>query len=596
MSARLFTSFRGVSVGTLLEAYRTFRPALAGQRRGMVLALLLALGVTALELARPWPTKVLFDQILMAPPGQRGVLSLSPTLSVALVATAVVGTSLAVGWLTMRSTVFAAEVGRKVTTRVRRQIFEHLHRLDLPFHQSTQSGDLLIRVMGDVNLLRDALFGSWLALAERGALFVGMAIVLFLLDPTLAVCALLPLPILAFGLGRSSTRLRAATKKQRRREGDAAAYAVESLRQVHLIKAYAREQEAARAFSEQVGAGERAGLKAARIAAQMARLTEAMTGIGLGLVIFVGAQRVLAGALTAGDLLVATSYARTLYKPLRRISREGGRLAKASAGADRVLDVLRREPEKVGLGVEAGPLRGDILFDDVHYRYPGGSEALCGISFSLPPGTLAVLAGPNGSGKSTTLALLLRLFERQRGSILVDGRAVEAYELHSFRSCFAYVPQEVQLFGGTIRENILYGRPEASDEEVEAAARAALIHDVVCAMPAGYDTVLSEGGGGLSGGQARRLMLARAALRDASIVILDEPLAGLDPDARALVSVAVRLIAAGRTTLVVSHGPSHELGPDVVLHLADGVIVRQETADRHARVDDVREFLRGASR
>jgi ATP-binding cassette, subfamily B, bacterial len=578
MRPALLASFRRISVRTLLEAYRTFRPALAGQRGRMVTALLLALGATALELLRPWPTKVLFDRVLLAPDGHQSVGPLPPVLSVAAIAASVAGISALAGWFTMRSTVVAAEVSRKVTTRVRRQVFEHLHRLDLPYHQSSHSGDLLVRVMGDVNLLRDALFGSWLALAERGALFVGMAVVLALLDPVLALCALLPLPVLALGLGRSSNRLRAVTKKQRRREGDAASFAVESLRQIHLVKAYAREGEAARAFSEQVGAGERAGVKAARISAHMARLTEVTTGIGLALVLFVGAQRVLAGALTPGQLLVASAYAKTLYKPLRRISREGGRLAKASAGSERVLDVLRREPEKSGFGIEADDLDGDIVFHKVRYRYPNGTEALRDLSFSFPPGTLAVFAGPNGSGKSTAMALLLRLLSRDGGSIYVDGHPIELYELHSYRRAFAYVPQEIQLFGGTVRDNVLYGRPGANDDEVEAAARAALVHEVIAAMPEGYDTVLSEDGGGLSGGQARRLMLARAALRDASILILDEPLAGLDPESRALVSAAVRSIADGRTTLVVSHGPSQELQPDVVLHLAAGAVRFEERA------------------
>jgi ATP-binding cassette, subfamily B, bacterial len=576
MRPPILASFRGVSVSTLLEAFRAFRPSLAGQGRGMAKALGLALAVTALELVRPWPTKLLFDNVLLPDADDRGLWGLQPAVAVPLLAASVAGIALLVGWLSMRSTVVTAEVSRKVTTRLRRRIFEHLHRLELPYHQATQSGDLLVRLMGDVNLLRDALFASWLALAERGALFVGMAVVLFLLDPTLAICALLPIPLLAFGLGRSSTRLRAATKKQRRREGDAAAYAVESLRQIHLVKAYAQEGDAARAFSEQVGAGERAGVKAARIAAQMARLTESMTGIGLALVILVGTRRVLDGALTPGGLLVATSYARTLYKPLRRISREGGRLAKASAGAERVLDVLRREPEPTDVGIRAERLDGDIVFFGVRYRYAGGQEALKGMTFDIEPGMLAVLAGPNGSGKSTTLALLLRLFARSGGFILLDGKAIERYELRSLRRCFAYVPQEIQLFSGTVRENILYGRPEATDAEVEAAARAALVHDVIRGLPDGYDTVLGEGGGGLSGGQARRLMLARAALRDASILILDEPLAGLDPESRLLVSAAVRSIANGRTTLVVSHGPSHELQPDLVLHLADGAVARIE--------------------
>lgn len=576
MNGMLSSSFKGVSPGALREAYRTFRPTLRGQRRGLVAAFLASVGVTIFELLRPWPTKILFDQVLLADPGSGGVGPLGPEVAVLVLAGSVAAISGFSGLLGMWAAVKTAEVGRKVGTRARRQVFEHLHRLDLPFHLTARNGDLLVRLMGDVNLLRDALFASWLAIAERALLFFGVAVILFLLDPLLAVCALLPLPALAIGIGRSSRRLRDVTRKQRRKEGAAAAFASESLRQIHLVKAFSREREASEAFSEQVGLGERAGVKAARISARMSQLTELMTGGGLSLVLLVGALRVMRGHMTPGELLVATSYARTLYKPLRRISREGGRLSKATAATERLLDILRRKPEPAGVGLDVDDLRGEIIFVHARFRYPDGTVALDDMSFAVPEGSLAVLAGPNGSGKSTSLAVLLRLHQLDSGSVLVDGEAIGLYELHSYRRCFAYVPQGIQLFCGSVRDNILYGKPDASDDEIEAAARATFIHDDICAMPDGYDTLLGEEGARLSGGQARRLMLARAAVRDASVVILDEPLAGLDTEARHSVAAAVRSIGAGRTVLVVSHGPSEELSPDLVLHLGAGRVQHLE--------------------
>jgi ATP-binding cassette, subfamily B, bacterial len=568
----LTAGFRRVRVGVLLEASRTFRPALRGQRGALVAALVLALGATAIELLKPWPLKVLFDEVLLVEAGGGRLLAPSAVL-VAGIAVTVVVLALLGATLTARATIIAAEVGRKLTTRARRQVFEHLHRLGMPFHTTSRRGDLLIRLMGDVNLLRDGLVTSWLALAERGALFLGMAVVLFIVDPWVALAAMLPLPLLAVGLRRSSRELRQTTRKQRRKEGDAAAFAMESLRQIRVVKSHAREGETARQFAERTGSGERAAVKAARIAAHMGRLTEVMTGIGLALVLYVGARRVLSGAMSPGDLIVAIAYARLLFKPLRGMSREGGRLAKASSGAERLLEVLREQPEAAGVGLPAPSLAGDLDLRGVTCRYEGREAAVASLTLHVRPGDFTVINGASGAGKSTILNLMLRLVPPDGGSILVDGRPQEAYELHAYRRCFAYVPQDIELFGGTIRENILYGRPDATDEDVRAAAHLAQLDDVLDAMPDGLNTVLGEDGSRLSGGQARRVMVARAALSRASVLLLDEPLGGLDPEARSLVAAAVRASAAGRTTLVVNHGSSEEFDPDVVVTMAHGRVL-----------------------
>jgi ATP-binding cassette subfamily B protein len=571
-------SFRAVSLSTVRETFRTFRPALQGQTLGLAGSLVLILLITGLELLKPWPIKFIFDRVLV-PQGTPGIgpLSRQGTLVAAAVATLVI--SLLMGTLSVRSTVLAARVGRKATVRIRRQVFEHLHRLSIPFHQSNRTGDLLVRLMGDVNMIRDALFASWLNIAARVVLFAGTAVVMLLMEPWLALVALYPLPLLAVEVGRSSRKLTEATKKQRRREGDAASFAAETLRQIRLVKAYAGEQIATNAFSRDSRSGERAGVQAARIAAHMERMTEILTGAGLAMVLFVGASWVLDGRMTAGDLLVFVSYARSMYKPLRKVSGEGARLSKASAGAGRVLEVLRIDPEDFERGRPAPPFRGRVEFRNVRLTYAGGVEALRGVSLTIEPGMLAVVSGPNGSGKSTMLSALLRLVEPQEGEILIDGEPIGDFRLPDYRRQFAYVPQEVLLFGATIRENILYGRPDATNDEVEEAARTALFDEVVARLPDGYDTVLGENGATLSGGEGRRLMLARAALRHATVVLLDEPMAGLDPDARQLVGLAMRRIAAGRTTLVISHGPASELAPDVVVAMRHGHVVSVESRE-----------------
>jgi len=572
----LASGFRKAQLGVLVEAARTFRPAFRRQTRPLVVALGFALLATGAELLKPWPIALLIDHVVLVDEAKTPRWDAAPETVAIVLALAVVLIAALSASFTMRATIITAEVGRKVTTRVRRQVFEHLHRLEMPYHVSSRTGDLLIRLMGDVNLLRDGLVTSWLALAERGALFVGMTVVLLVIDPWLALAALAPMPLLSISLRRSSRELRTTTRKQRRKEGNAAAFAMENLRQIRVVKAYAREGDTARRFAEHTGAGEKAAVKATRIAARMSWRTEVMSGLGLALVLYVGALRVQSGRLSPGDLIVATTYARLLFKPLRRISREGGRLAKASSGAERLLEVMREEPEPSGVGLGVEQLEGAITFRNVVCRYQGRAEALRGLTFDLAPGTFAVLSGASGSGKSTTLAVLLRLLRLDAGSVSVDGRPFERYELHSYRRCFAYVPQEIELFSGTIRDNILYGCPDATDEEVEEAARRALLDGVIASLPEGYDTTLGEDGATLSGGQSRRLMIARAAVSRASVLVLDEPLAGLDAESRVLVAAAVRQSAAGRTTLVVNHGPTEEFDPDVVLHIDGGQVVGSE--------------------
>ncbi|CAN5241489.1 ABC transporter ATP-binding protein [soil metagenome] len=567
------------SPDTLRRAAATFRPALAGQGRRLVACAALALVGVALELLRPWPIKVVFDRILITEGPAQGIWGLSAEGSLFALAGSVLVISLLIGAVSLRTTILAAEVGRKATTRVRRQVFDHIHRLDLPFHQSSRTGDLLARLMGDVNMVRDLLFASWLTLLERGTMLVGTAAVMLVLDPMLAFVALVPLPVLWWALGRSSRQLKDVTRKQRRREGAAAAFASESLQQIRLVKAYAAEERATDNFARQAGAGERASLKSTRITAKMSWFTEALTGAGLALVLLVGTRKVLRDQISVGELIVFISYARSVYKPLRKLSNEGGRLSKATACAGRLLEVLDIAPEDASSGRPAFEFAGDLEFRDVRYRYPDDVEALRGLSFRLAPGTLAVVSGPNGSGKSTTVSMLLRLVSPDSGQVLVDGHDISGFRLDEYRSRFAYVPQEVLLFGASIRDNILYGRPDADEAGVQKAAELALVDDVIERV-GGYDALLGEGGATLSGGEARRLMLARAAVRDARIVLLDEPLDGGDPEARDLVARAIRRIAAWRTTIVVNHGPADEISPDALIHLADG---RVESSVRHLR-------------
>ncbi|MCA9322280.1 MAG: ABC transporter ATP-binding protein, partial [Planctomycetes bacterium] len=513
---------------TARKCHQHFGRSLHDQRPLLVGGALATAGLTVFELLRPWPLKLVVDHVLTKQGGiaPGPLAALSDRTLLWLAAGTLLLIPLVIGWLSLLAQVALAQVGRKVTTRVRRQVCEHLQLLPLGFHHGAETGDLLVRILGDVNMVRDILFSGWIALLQRLFLFLGTLALMLWIEPMLALVALIPLPLIAMSARRSGGRMKAAVKKQRKKEGGAAALASELMRQIRVVKAYGAEERGARLFSGIARSGEKAGVVATRIGAAAAWKAEVVTGVGLATVLLVGATRAQVGLLTIGNLLVMLSYTRALYKPLRKGTTDSVKLAKAAACADRLFEVLDLPEEKKDQGIEAPRFRGHLQFEQVSHRYDSRRPALNELSFEVLPGRLCVLAGPNGSGKSTTLALLMRLFDAQSGSISIDGVDHRAFSLASLRGQFAYVPQDDLLFAGSIRENILFGRPDASDVDIDRAVDQSLVRDFVDRFPDGLDTKVGEDGVRLSGGQKRRISLARAALRDASILLLDEPLEG----------------------------------------------------------------------
>ena len=559
-------------LATARKSIHHFGGFLKDQKPLIVRGVVASLALTFCELLRPWPVKLVIDRVLLPDPNRAsGVLDwLSADALLALSAAAMLLIPLLLGVLNRITQVSLAQVGRKVTTRVRRLVCEHLQLLPLSFHHGARSGDLLVRVMGDVNMVRDILFSGWVSLVQRLLVFAGTFSLMLWLSPRLALLALVPIPLLAVSVKRSGGRMREAVSKQRRKEGSAAAMASELLTQIRGIKAFGAERRSARIFSGLSRSGERAGVLATKIAAGASLQAEVVCGAGLALVLFVGSKQVLAHSLSPGGLLVLLSYSRALYKPLRKLSRDGVRLAKAAACAERLFEVLDLPSETSSGSKEAPVFQGEIEFHEVVFAYGDRPPALDGFSARVRPGALCVLKGRNGSGKSTTLSLLLRLFEPQSGEITIDGFDAKQFDLESWRSRFAYVPQEDLLFAGTLAENLLFGRPDASDEELAHCIEVSGLDSVIRDLPGGLEAEIGEAGSQLSGGQRRLVSLARAALRSAQILLLDEPLEGLDPKARIKVARAIRQIANGRTTIVVSHSAVDEIHPDCIIEIRDG--------------------------
>ncbi len=548
----------------LRRAFTTFKPALRGQRKRILAAVALALSVTGLELVKPWPITLIIDYLVPAGNGPTPV-AIGPVILFALAAFLI---PLLLGLANERLQMVVAQVSRKATVRIRSDVFEHMQRLELSEHQQRYTGDLLVRLMGDVNMIRDLLFPIWLNLVSRGSVLIGGAIMFAIIDWRLFLVALIPLPLLWLSVERGSSAIKVAAGKQRRKEGAIASSAAESLRQISLIKAFAAENRTAHEFRSASRSAERATMAATRHAARMAKLTEVLTGAGVALVLVLGAMRTMSGLISPGQLVLAISYTRMIYKPIRRLTGEGVRVAKATACSVRVMDLLDGPIEDPDVGVEVNHLHGDIEFHDVSHTYPDGRTSLVDFSVRIPSGSLVAVVGENGTGKSTLLSLLLRLHRPTSGEVKIGGEPIDRFMLSSYRDQIAYVPQDLSLFGGTIRENLTFGKSEASDQEILDAAKAALFLPVLEKLPDGLDTVLDENGASLSGGQARRLMLARAALRDASILLLDEPLSGLDPQARTTVAKAIANIANGRTTLIVHHGDLSDFKIDYQIELA----------------------------
>jgi len=381
-----------------------------------------------------------------------------------------------------------------------------------------------------------------------------------------------------------------------------AATAVESIGAIKIVQALSLERTFSDAFSSANAKSLRAGVRASRLSASLERSVDLFVAVATALVLWFGARLVLQHALTAGDLIVFLSYLKSAFRPARDFAKYTGRLAKATAAGERVLDVLEEQPEVRDLpGARTAPaFSGALRFQRVSFAYEAGSPVLDDVSFEVRPGQWVAVTGASGSGKSTLVSLVLRLYDPQRGAVTIDGHNIRAYTLESLRSQISVVLQDPMLFAASVRDNIAYGAPRATAGEIGAAALLASAHGFIGALSSGYDTMLGERGVTLSGGQRQRIALARAAVRRSSILILDEPTTGLDDENARAVTDGLRAIARGRTTLLVSHDLDLVSRSDLILFLDGGRVVERGTHEelmhangRYAFVFGLRAAARG---
>lgn len=566
MGSRSGAQHVGKVVGGLLPRLRP-HGLLVGGSLGALLA------EVVLRLLEPWPLKFVFDRVL-APRADAAsswpwVESLSPSTLVLFAALAVVAiTGLRAGFAYL-STVGFALIGNRVTSALRNDLYRHLQYLSLSFHSRARAGDLVVRVISDVGLLQDVTVTAVLPLAGSLLVLAGMVTVMFWFQWQLALLALAVVPFFLLSSVRLGRRINEVSRKQRQREGAMAANAAESLTAVRNVQALSLDGRFFQQFSSESRRGLKEGVKAKRLAAALERTVDVLIAAATGLVLWQGARLVMRGVLTPGDLLVFLSYLKSAFKPAQDFAKYTGRIAKAAAAGERVLQTLDEDiaVKEAPDAVRAPRFEGHVEFRNVTFGYRPDRLPLREVSFAVPSGTRVMVAGPSGSGKTTLVSLLLRLYDPQHGKILIDGHDIRRFTLASLRAQFSVVLQDSLLFAATIRDNIAYGVADATAQQVEAAATLANAHDFIVRLPGGYDAQVGERGVTLSAGQRQRIAIARAAIRQAPMLILDEPMTGLDEASERAVYEALERVSRGRTTLLVTHDLRHAASAGMVVYV-----------------------------
>ena len=523
-----------------------------------------------MDAAGIWIFKILVDDVL-TPKN----FALFPAIAAAYIGIAVVG-----GLLSFVDDYLSTWVGERFVLNLRTTLFAHLHRMSLGFFERRQLGDLMSRLSADVNAIEQLVLSGVMQVIAQSVKILVFGALLFYLNWKLALASLIAAPLFAIASRYFSRRIKAASREKRRRTGTISAVAEESLSNAALVQAYDRQDAETRRFHRENLGAFAAQMTATRLRATFGPFIDLLETGAVLLVIGIGIWQLAAGAMTIGELLVFMAYLAQLYGPIRAFGNLANTAYAASAGAERIIEILDEKPQ-VADPASPRPFprpRGAVHVDGVSFTYPGVDEpSLSDIRFCIEPGQKLAVVGASGAGKTTLTKLLLRFYDPDRGRITLDGVDLRAMALHDLRRHLAVVLQETLVFDGTVRDNILWGRPDARDRDVVAAAVAADAHEFITALPDGYDTRIGQRGRMLSGGQRQRLAIARAMIRNAPVLLLDEPTTGLDAGSTERVLAPLRRLMTGRTSLVISHNLLTVTDADRILFLEKGRITAAGT-------------------
>ena len=577
----------------LRRTLAVIRPHLPRHLALCILGMIALLADVVFRVLEPWPLKFAVDAVTSAlganiPQSTLFGLDIRGTVvAAALGLVVIIAGRAGANYL---STVSFAKVGARIATELRTRVFDHVQSLSLRYHSRASIGDTSQRLVGDVGRLQDVAVTAGLPLVGNVITLAVLLVVMVILDPLLSAVVVAAALCYLLLSRRSSPKIVTASRSTRKGEGSLVGAAAEALGAIRVVQSYGLEKTVAHEFAGGNEKAMKAGVKAKKLAAGLERSTDVLVGFAQAAVLLIGSLQVLRGAMTPGDMVLFLMYLKIAMKPLRDMAKYTGRIARASASGERIADLLDEQveiadPERP---VPMRQVRGTVEFKAITSPDGHGRPLFEGLDLKIPAGQHIGILGPSGGGKSTLVSYLLRLAEPQHGRIRVGGYDTRSVSLGDLRRHVAILPQESVLFSVSVRENIRFGRRDASDSEIEEAARRAGAHDFIVGLPEGYDTVLGNRGDTLSGGQRQRIAIARAMIRRAPVVVLDEATTGLDPASKAQVNESLRELARSRTTISITHDATTVAGLDRVLWLEDGQILEDGTPAQLAGDPDSR--------
>jgi len=549
-----------------------------------VLAFLTLLGQVLMDTLSPWPIKFVFDSVIgkhhiAGWPGHvaRSIAGTDRFALLNLIVVVFIGIAVLGALFTYANTVLVSQVGQRFVYDIRRDLFAHVQRLSLQFHGSRRSGDLMSRLTGDITSLQDLVVIGASNAVGNGMTITLMVVVMLRLDWRYTLVALVIVPFMYLAARYYRTAIKQASRQVRRSEGQVSSIVQEVISSIRVVKAFAREDFEQERFEQQTTQSVQANLRTARLQAQFAPIISILATLSMVVVLWLGVREVVARRLTAGELLVFVSYFRALSSPLRQLAKLSTITARGTASAERVLEILDTIPDVQDLpnAKPAASFRGDIRFESVSFGYDPSNLVLHDLSFHISAGSTVALIGATGSGKTTTASLIPRFYDPVRGAVLIDGHDARTFTLRSLRAQISLVLQEAVLFQGTVYDNIAYGNLNATPKEIYSAADMANVAEFVNKLPEGYDTTIGERGASLSGGQRQRIAIARAIVRKAPILVLDEPTIGLDAETEYLVMEALRRLMSRCTSIVIAHHLATIREADTIVVLENGRIIEQ---------------------
>ena len=566
-------------IGSLIRPYR-------GTLGIIFLAMLVE---TAMSLAAPWPLKIILDSVVgnhKLTPWMRhlmgsGIESGSKLHFAAVAALAFVLIAVLGAIATYIDNYYTESVGQYVAHDLRMRMYHHLQRLSLGYYNTHQTGTILSTITADIQTIQGFASGSTLNILVDMLTIICMLGLMFWMSWDFTLIAVAVTPFLLLFVSRFKKAVKKATHEVRKEQSEIVAVVQQGLESMQVVKAFGQEKTEEALLQEVSHATVSAALKARSVKALLSPVVTITVAVCTAIVLWRGAALILRGAMSIGELTVYLAYLNKFFKPVKDLATTTNAIAQAAVGAERIRGILDTDTDirEKDDGLEPETLAGDIEFENVAFGYDPTNPILTDVSFKIKPGQFVGIVGPTGSGKSTVVSLIPRFYDLQAGSIRIDGQSVADYKLKPLRDQIGYVLQETVLFRGTIAENIAFGRPGATREEIIEAAKLANADEFISRMPQGYDTMVGERGSTLSGGQRQRIGIARVMVRNSPILLLDEPTAALDSESEKLVIEALERLMKGRTVITIAHRLSTIRDADQIIVIDGGVVAENGSHD-----------------